>query len=682
MNDISDFFNINYSLQEITDILLKKNVIVQNNGRYSYPDDYHGYYHHYVRYLITLNGLMSGHPTNDEVFEDFFFYDLIPTPSTLRNFTNANIFSKYLLERDYFDITIKNVADDESQAPAYVNMESGNITFESKLILDMIRQRYFLFALGIFVHNYFVLDGAFGYSQLVDEVLRKAILYIYSFLFYHEISHLIYSPFSSQSFKDLLVTTANKYSDKGLTEQHVHRMSNYISDMYDENQFRFTFGALYFGLINQVYDLARSFTRPFEEVEINSFEDPFEGIQYHTLMQIFTAAPENYTPMTKEVSGCLSIDDVIDRQAAYFDIVMKYFKEEKLLPAKSPEMTYMSSKDSSGGSGEQTFASSERSKEDLDSQEKAEVISKALAEAPPSFSTTFSSIDEFKDLTLPLLVTEFYDTLTSGFTDEWRDYLTKQDAQVDGYLSGKFDYKHAYKTQLTPRVFTKQLGHRRESDLRIKMAIDFSGSMFTDLAKTSRARQKMVSFDPFDLNDHNFDGSQSFMNTAERVVSSSATYCSAFALALSSVFKRAENKVDLAYFSSDFVLLEPFDYDKSNLGRLIDFTMNHRYSGGGTNLMPLLESFLSSFEYITNKDKLIVIVTDGAFGGSSEVLSLIKQGEEAGIFFMFVGIGIYLRDELITSNSDMLAYANGNDMAVRFPADFADFINKKYFTEV
>ena len=92
--------------------------------------------------------------------------------------------------------------------------------------------------------------------------------------------------------------------------------------------------------------------------------------------------------------------------------------------------------------------------------------------------------------------------------------------------------------------------------------------------------------------------------------------------------------------------------------------------------------FVPFFSFVPNKDRLVIILTDGAFGESAEVLETISRGSEIGIFYLFVGIGISFSDNLISSNVHVLDYANGNDMAVRFPADFSAFINNKYFTEV
>jgi hypothetical protein len=607
------------------------------------------------------------------------FFSKLPSEATLSLYTSSSVFSKHLLELDSFSIQIDkdiNKSLDSCNAPAYVDMENGTIYFEPALIYESIKDGLFNYLLNIFVSNAMRHQNTiFTSYQSLDYFFSEAALNVFSFLFYHEISHLIYSPFSSRSFKDMVSSTLSLYSQQGITEPFIYRMSNYASDLYDEEQFKFDFSKYQFASIIKSFDIGRYFMRGNKPVIVTpeQIQDQFEFVQYKTLMERFTFTPEMYNEMTRRVfyEVLSNHKDVISRHKDYFSIVMSYLPFNYKFPEKPPE------------SFKEPFISpgDEEGSERID----VELLVKDLVNTPPGYDFSTSSLNHFKSIQIPQVLQNFYDTLSSSFTDEWRDYLTKQDAPLDGFLSGKFDFKHAHKVALTPRVFTKQLAFRRESDLRVKIAIDFSGSMYNDL-RSSRRRTNKVSQDiGLDSNDlfsiDRFD-LEKIMDFSERLVSSSLSYVSIFAFVLGEVFSRAENKVDYSFFSNEVTLVEPFVFVKDNLPLFLDLAFNDLNSGRGTNVSTILSYYTDTFSFVPNKDRLVIILTDGAFGESAEVLETISRGSEIGIFYLFVGIGISFSDNLISSNVHVLDYANGNDMAVRFPADFSAFINNKYFTEV
>lgn len=605
-----------------------------------------------------------------EEYDSFFknlFSKNIPSGNVLQLYVSAKAFSNVLFNNKNLSVVIEPFDKplDECRAPAYVDMENGMITFEPALIFEAIKERY----------RHLVMSRYFSYEFISDFMLGNDVLYVFAFLFYHEVAHLIYNKPKDQNFIDALLA---KWQHRGMNERSLHRMFNYAADHYDEDQFRLQFGTKEFSTVVNAYDIGRFLMRGNEPevIDPRNFEDPFEGLQYKILMERFTFKPESFDPLTKQIFAKVLTNhtDSNKRKSDYVDIIMSALSDS--IPVSPPSPTSdVGSRPIDGAIG------------NIPVESLVEEMTKELTECPPGLIVYEANLRDYEPQAISPVLRRFKDTISANLNDEWRDFLTKYDAPLDGFTNGKLDLKHAYKTALTPRVFTKSIDKRRESDLVVEISVDFSGSMFMDLGRYAR-RSSTSNTDGLFSSDDLLTVAKdigTYATQVERQRKSSVFYCAAFSLLLVELFHKVGNKVNLSFFSGELLLIDDFipDGTESQLGSLFSIIDKHDISGGGTTISNVLSTLPDRLASTSNNDRLLVVLTDGGFYANDDVKQRIEYCMYEGIFILFVGIGIELRDELLTySNVYCLSYTDGDDLSVRFPADFAVFIKQKYFMEV
>jgi len=322
----------------------------------------------------------------------------------------------------------------------------------------------------------------------------------------------------------------------------------------------------------------------------------------------------------------------------------------------------------------------------------ANMLSSALEDlargrnAAPNFGTINEehSLHSFQTLSVSPKHLEFYHSITGSFTDSWQQYLRRDDGRMLSLRSGKFYNRHAYKTELTPAVFYKDVNVIRESDLKVFLFIDTSGSTYTDMG----GRKKDLDLSYYDTADIGMVLKDKDERSEETIYSlhktqniSSSYYMTTLALAMGHVLKLGNCSLDFSYFDNHNKNIKDISYVEKDLDKL--FYANKLLGGGGTDLT-------ESFKYLdfcipnsNNRDKLILVLTDGAI--SSEKLlqqKLTSFATDYNVRALFVGIGARMPQSFASiPKYDALCYVDANDLVARFAGDFSQFLLHKFFLE-
>lgn len=202
--------------------------------------------------------------------------------------------------------------------------------------------------------------------------------------------------------------------------------------------------------------------------------------------------------------------------------------------------------------------------------------------------------------------------------------------------SGKLYQSKIYKSDISTKIFTREIGRKRDMDLYFGITLDASGSM-------SREYSTLVDIIVPLL--HSLNG--------------------------------VKAKSEMLVFSDETVKVK--DYYDTNLSTLYADTFKANMQGG-TDLIPSLKYFSSVIRERQHKDKCIIVVTDGQTDNMQECAELIKNLRKYNT--CVVGIGLKLGDDpkWFTSlfGEDALLYPDKQAIKDNIANDLITYLSNKF----
>lgn len=203
--------------------------------------------------------------------------------------------------------------------------------------------------------------------------------------------------------------------------------------------------------------------------------------------------------------------------------------------------------------------------------------------------------------------------------------------------SGKLYIPKIYKSSLTPKIFTRETGRKRDMDLYFDIVLDTSGSM-----------------------------SETYPLLVDMVIP--------LIYSLNSLHAKTEAFV----FANETYKLK--DYYSNNINDLYA-TAHGAYDGGGTDMLPALQYSYHLIRQRNHKDKCIVIVTDGETDNEDECAEYVEALRKFGA--CVVGIGLRLDKSSYKCCShlfgpDLLTYSSDVDMASNLAKDLTTLLITKF----
>lgn len=202
---------------------------------------------------------------------------------------------------------------------------------------------------------------------------------------------------------------------------------------------------------------------------------------------------------------------------------------------------------------------------------------------------------------------------------------------------GKLYTPKIYKSSLTPKIFTREIGNKRDMDLYFNIIIDMSGSM-------------------------------------------DATYPLLIDMVTPLLYslESLNSKSEALLFSNDTVKLK--DYHDHNIKDLYG-TARKTFQGGGTDLLPALLYTFNVVKQRLHKDKCVIVVTDGQTDNHEECKQLIQGLKRLNVSVLGIGLRLGSYDlkccqELF--GQDLLTYDSDEDMAARLAGDLITFLISKF----
>jgi hypothetical protein len=204
----------------------RDNVVIFKDGKHQL--DVKQVYYMFVRHFPSIDKVMA--------YIDMKFINSV-FKSKLNLTFNLDL---ERIQHDYEDFLKSKM-----EAPASISFSEGRIIFRQNSILKIILNRFaYLYAYN---HNLFRFN-----SDLIEEFL----LIVHLFLLDHELAHLFFSPNREEleQVKKQFIQSNPSYKD--VSDKVLHRISNYIEDMYIEDKYK----ALIYPndpSIHLVYDIGR-----------------------------------------------------------------------------------------------------------------------------------------------------------------------------------------------------------------------------------------------------------------------------------------------------------------------------------------------------------------------------------------------------------------------------------------
>lgn len=202
--------------------------------------------------------------------------------------------------------------------------------------------------------------------------------------------------------------------------------------------------------------------------------------------------------------------------------------------------------------------------------------------------------------------------------------------------SGKLYQSKIYKSDISTKIFTREMGRKREMDLYFGITLDASGSM-----------------------------SGTYYTLVDMIVP------------LLHSLNGIKAKSEMLVFSDETVKVK--DYYDTNLSTLYSDTFKANMSGG-TDLMPSLKYFSSVIRERNHKDKCIIVVTDGQTDNMQECAELIKNLRKFNS--CVVGIGLRLGDDPTwfkdLFGEDVLLYNNDTAIRENIAKDLINYLSNRF----
>jgi hypothetical protein len=379
-------------------------------------------------------------------------------------------------------------------------------------------------------------------------------------------------------------------------------------------------------------------------------------------------------------SRVLIHDDPVKRNLEFLELIKKSFNDQDSLPPLPP----------TGGYKPFQGSSNQQSNESLSQKDLDDFIYGRNTSVSLGLDSISLDLLSFEDESISPILMKQYHKFVGGFTDDWQQYLRRDDGRFVGLKSGRFNQRNAYKSELSPNIFYKDVAVIRESDLKVFMFVDVSGSTSRDLKEGgNKIDLSLYESDELKKILTRKSNTNATRNIAREVLppthyiqnTSSAYYCTALGVAISNVLELGGCTLDFNFFRDYNIHISNTIYNEKLLPKFFS-SLSHNH-GGGTELTESLKYLSKVATYTNNRDKLMLVLTDGAIGNSSELVeSCTSLHADFGLKFLFVGIGCRIDKELYKiPHFETFSYESGNDMINRFPADFSSFVFKKYFQE-
>ena len=202
--------------------------------------------------------------------------------------------------------------------------------------------------------------------------------------------------------------------------------------------------------------------------------------------------------------------------------------------------------------------------------------------------------------------------------------------------SGKLYQSKIYKSDISTKIFTREMGRKREMDLYFGITLDASGSM-------SREYSTLVDIIVPLL--HSLNG--------------------------------VKAKSEMLVFSDETVKVK--DYYDTNLSTLYADTLKANMQGG-TDLIPSLKYFSSIIRERQHKDKCIIVVTDGQTENMQECAELIKNLRKYNTCVVGIGLKLGSDPKWFTSlfGEDALLYPDKQSIKDNIANDLITYLSNKF----
>lgn len=268
-----------------------------------------------------------------------------------------------------------------------------------------------------------------------------------------------------------------------------------------------------------------------------------------------------------------------------------------------------------------------------------------------SVDVTSNSLDKKVDKILTK-----HDNTIEDCINEINECITVQNSYpIAEYSSGKFDLNSYIKDKNLFKSFSRPSGADLDVDLSFYILCDVSGSMSGE--KSSLCTESlMVLYEclnrldiPFEVgafSTDNFDGAkQTAVTFVPKTFSDEPNSCKNFLMAF-----------DWSYYSRCF----NFDSDMMFNCNYDEVSIHH---------------CLDKLKQQSNKDKVMIVLSDGATCGSVDVLrSVVKQAEDDGILMLGVGI---CSDNVASIYDNHVLFETPEDLK-RFPKFLSDYLQSFY----
>lgn len=202
--------------------------------------------------------------------------------------------------------------------------------------------------------------------------------------------------------------------------------------------------------------------------------------------------------------------------------------------------------------------------------------------------------------------------------------------------SGKLYQSKIYKSDISTKIFTRDIGRKRDMDLYFGITLDSSGSM-----------------------------SYTYETLVDMIVP------------LLHSLNGLKSRSEMLVFSDNTVKVK--DYYDDNLSTLYADTLNAN-CGGGTDLLPSLSYFSSVIRERNHKDKCIIVVTDGQTENMQQCAEVIKNLRKFNT--CVVGIGLRLGDDPTWFTSlfgeDVLLYPTEESITENIAKDLINYLSNKF----
>lgn len=202
--------------------------------------------------------------------------------------------------------------------------------------------------------------------------------------------------------------------------------------------------------------------------------------------------------------------------------------------------------------------------------------------------------------------------------------------------SGSLNKRRLYKSDFTPKIFTREIGRKRDMDLYFGITLDASGSM-----------------------------DDTYYTLAKIIVP--------LLHSLQSIHAKSE----MLIFSDETVKVK--DYNDKSVTNLYGSTLASNMSGG-TDLLPSLRYFSSIIKERNHRDKCIIVVTDGQTNNKKACKDQIEKLRQQHCCVVGIGLNLDRNCGWFTDlfGDDCLTYPDDNSIKDNIAKDLISYLSNKF----